>query len=535
MRYQHFLQYCIGSFLIIFLFFSSNVYSQNVGIGTSSPAPSAKLDISSTTGGLLPPRMTTTQRNAIVSPVAGLIIYNITTAQLEIYNGSSWNSMYNALTSTLPVKKLYGTMGFDYIYDIKPTPDGGFIYVGNINSAAGPGTINSGTLIGITNYGLDDAWVVKLDAKGTIEWQKLYGGTGNEEARAIANCTDGGYVITGSSTSSNTGTFTGSMNNGSSDAFVLKLDANGNVQHQKLFGGSLSEVGTDIQQAGDGGFIVASYSFSSNTGSLTGITSNGGTVDGYVIKTDASLNISWQRLTGGTGDDIFNSVVACTDGSFMFTGFSSSSNTGTLLGVSNNGLTDAYIVRLSATGNLIWQKLLGGSGNENAINVIQTADGGFAFAGTATSFGTGTLTGTTNNGSTDGWIVKMDGNGNLQWQKLLGGSSLDNFFHISQLPADGYIVSGHASSSNTGTINLTNNGSIDAWVLRLDATGNTIWQKLYGGSIDESLRHVAVGSDGSILLGTLTSSSNTGFLTGLVNYGGTDIWLLKMDSFGNPL
>ena len=234
-----------------------------VGIGTTSPHNSAKLDISSTSQGLLPPRMITAQRDAISSPSAGLMIYNSTTNEIEFFNGSKWNSISSLIASNLPLNKLFGTTNGDEGYDIKSTPDGGLIIIGTTTF------YDSGTLMDVSGYGSNDCWVLKLDAKGSIQWQKLFGGTGEDIGRFVISTTDGGYAITGNTYTNNNGTFSGTTNNGGSDAFLIKLGASGNIQWQKFFGGSNDETGSCIQQAADGGFLIAGYSLSSNTGTLT--------------------------------------------------------------------------------------------------------------------------------------------------------------------------------------------------------------------------------------------------------------------------
>src|SRR5205807_1686369 len=113
-------------------------------------------------------------------------------------------------------------------------------------------------------------------------------------------------------------------------------------------------------------------------------------------------------------------------------------------------------------GNILWQKLLGGSNNDYAQSIQQTIDGGYIVAGYSNSSNTGTLTGFTNNGIYDSWIIKLDGSGNIQWQKLLGGSGSDFAYSIQQTTDGGYIVAGYSFSSNTGTLaGFTNNGSND--------------------------------------------------------------------------
>ncbi len=516
-------------YTLLFCSICFNVFAQ-VGIGTANPAPSAKLDITSTNQGLLPPRMTTTQRDGIASPAAGLMIYNTSSNEIEFFNGSSWSSISSLLGANLPVKRLYGTYASEYIHDLKETPDGGFIFVGYTVG------YNNGSLTGINSNGNNDCWVVKLDAKGIIQWQKLLGSSASDVGYSVINTSDGGYAITGSAGGGN-GSFTGAIfNNGPTDAFLIKLDVSGNIQWQKLYGGSLTDIGYSLGQTTDGGFVIAGASNSSNTGTLTGFVGNGG-FDSYIIKTDASGNILWQKLAGGNANDLFNSMQVCSDGSLIFLGNSASSSTGTLLGVSNNGIVgtnDSFILKLTSAGTLLWQKLLGGSSEEYGNFVSQTADNGFLLISLSNSNGTGTLTGTVNNGSYDAWIVKIDVNGNLLWQAVLGGSGYENPYFVKETSDNGFLVTGYSNSSNSGTIPFTSNGNNDVWVIKLNTNGSTAWQKLYGGGLDDLNRTAAILPDGSIMLGSYSNSSNTGTLTGLLGYGSNDGWLFKIDKYGNP-
>lgn len=517
--------------ITILLFTVNHIAFSQVGIGITTPASSAQLDITSTTRGLLPPRMATSQRDAIVSPVAGLVIFNTTTGQLEIYNGTSWNSINSLIAANSPVKRLYGTNAAEFVNDLKATPDGGFIFVGST-----PG-FNNGSLMGISSNGNSDCWVVKLDAKGSIDWQKLYGSNAADGGLSVINTTDGGYAVTGYASAAN-GSFNGTVYNGQTDVFILKLDASGNIQWKKLYGGSFSDIGYSIgQTTSDGGYVISGISNSSNTGTLSSITGNGNN-DFYIIKTDASGNILWQKLYGGAHDDQSYCIQVCNDGSLVCFGYAASSNTGNLIGVTNNGAAgtkDAFILKLTSAGALSWQKLLGGSGEEIGFYISQTADNGFIFAAASNSPNNGTLTGTINNGSHDGWMVRTDGNGNLLWQKLLGGLYGEYPYFVKETPDNGFLVTGTSASSNSGTIPYTNNGSADAWVIRLDASGNTMWQRLYGGSLDENnSTTAAILPDGSIMLGSSSTSSNSGTLAGIMGYGSNDAWIFKIDKYGNP-
>ncbi|MEO7264960.1 MAG: hypothetical protein ABIW38_08610, partial [Ferruginibacter sp.] len=149
------------------------------------------------------------------------------------------------------------------------------------------------------------------------------------------------------------------------------------------------------------------------------------------------------------------------------------------------------------------------------------------------SSNTGTLTGVFTNGSLDYWILKLNISGNIQWQKLYGGANDEGFPRIQLTSDGGSIISGYSSSSNTGNlVGLINAGSLDIYILKLDASGNIQWQKLYGGTLLEQPFGIRVLNDGSYIIAGNTSSSNSGTFSGLFNYGGSDIFLLRIDRNG---
>ncbi|RYY53009.1 MAG: hypothetical protein EOO05_21470, partial [Chitinophagaceae bacterium] len=354
-------------FLIIYAMLIAVGNAQNVGIGVPVPAASAKLDVTSTNSGLLPPRMSATQRDDIPSPAAGLIIYNTTSNAIEFFNGTAWYSISNALSNEITnaifanstLNKLIGGYATEKINSFKKTSDGGYVWAGQSNSS------NTGALSGITSNGGFDGWIVKVDGGGNIKWQKLFGGSGVEEATAIQQTGDGGFIVVGHSASSNTGTLTGVISNGSYDCWIMKLDGNGNIQWQRLLGGGPNDYASAVLQTTDGGYVVAGNATSSNTGTLTGIVANGGG-DGWLIKLDANGNTQWQKLLGGSGYETIKSIQQTADAGYILAGMSQSSNTGTLAGVITNGGSDLWIVKTDGAGTLQWQKLLGGAGYELA-------------------------------------------------------------------------------------------------------------------------------------------------------------------------
>ncbi len=435
---------------------------------------------------------------------------------------------------TIQWQKLLGGTGNDQFLNLKTqqTSDGGYIVVGNTIEAGGRGP-GTGTLTGLTNNGSFDGWVVKLDASGNTTWQKLLGGSSDDRLYGVQQTADGGYIAIGYSLSSNNGTLTGITGNGNVDGWIVKLDANGNTTWQKLFGGQSDDYFFGISQTSDGGYIVTGQANSSNSGTLTGSTNNGGAFDGWVIKMDATGTIIWQKLLGGNSVDVFREVRQTTDGGYITAGYSTSSNTGTLTGVINNGAEDGWIVKLDAAGNTTWQKLLGGDGTDYLTPIQQTSDGGYITAlASKSSSNTGTLTGLTNHGDFDGWVIKLDASGNTTWQKLLGGDNDDEFYGCRQTNDGGYVLAGYTRSSNTGTLTgFTNHGNYDGWFVILDAAGNTKTQQLLGGDDDDRFYTIGQTLDGgTILEGYSATPDGSGTFTGIAFNGGAfDGWVLKLN------
>ncbi|HYV93822.1 MAG TPA: aryl-sulfate sulfotransferase [Chitinophagales bacterium] len=316
-----------------------------------------------------------------------------------------------------------------------------------------------------------------------IEWQKSLGGSANDYGNSIQQTTDGGYIVAGS-TSSNDGDVSG--NNGPGDFWVVKLDGSGSLIWQKCLGGSGGEQAYSIQQTTDGGFIVAG-STQSNDGNVSGnhTVVYAPTVDYWVVKLDVDGNLIWQKCLGGFGDDRGQSVEQTSDGGYIVAGYSDS-NDGDVSG--NHGLEDYWIVKLDSDGNLVWQKALGGSSNEYLQSIQQTTDGGFIVAG-RTASNDGDVSG--NHGNDDYWIVRLDTAGEIVWQKCLGGS-IDDGAHSIQQTIDGGFIVGGSSSSNDSDV-TANHGGGDDWIVKLDIVGNIVWQKSLSPAVSPP-RDLCVGA-----------------------------------------
>lgn len=427
-------------------------------------------------------------------------------------------------------QQLFGGAGDELLFALSSssTSDGGSIVGGSTTSS------NTGTFTGLTNNGGLDGLLTKLDANENITLQKLYGGSGDDEILGIRQTSDGGYIAVGDATSSNSGTLTGITNNGGKDGWVMKLDASGNIVWQKLLGGSADDILYSARQTTDGGYIISGDANSTNSGTLTGVTNNGG-LDAWIIKLDASGNTVWQKLLGGSGFDRFIESAQTTDGGYIAVGTATGSD-GTLSGVTSYGDLDGWIVKLDATGNTTWQKLYGGGSQDQFQSVEQTTDGGYITALAAANVnsvnGTYTVAGY---GQYDGWVVKTDSLGNLQWQRLFGTSGQDFFDACHQTSDGGYILTGQASSGaqNQGSLTgLTFNGGYDGWIVKLDGAGDLQWQELLGGNMDDNLTTIHETSDGGYFAAGYTNSAlGTGTLTGLTNNGRNDGWIVKLAPF----
>lgn len=351
----------------------------------------------------------------------------------------------------------------------------------------------------------------------TIQWQKSFGGSNEDYVNHIIETSDGGYALVGKSLSTDIMDYHGNF-----DLIVMKLDNAGNVQWQRLLGGSGVDEGHTIKQTSDGGFIIAAES-NSNDGDITG--HHGGVYprDAWIIKLSSIGNIQWQKSIGGDGDDTAYSIQQTSDGGYIFSGYSNSNNGDLTL---NYGGYDFLIVKLNSAGTIVWQKTFGGSDYDYSESIQQTSDGGYIVAGATNSYN-GDVT--SNQGSGDWWIIKLNANGALQWQKSFGGTNFDVAHSIKQTLDGGYIVAGMTHSSD-GDVTNHHGIFVDIWVVKISSNGILQWQKALGGSeIDSSTLSIAQIPNGDYIISGYTYS-NDGDITN--NHGNYDYWLANLNSSG---
>lgn len=361
-----------------------------------------------------------------------------------------------------------------------------------------------------------------LQAQPAIEWQQCLGGTSVEDGRYIVQTSDGGYVMIGT-TFSNNGDVTG--NHGAGDVWLVKLTNLGTIQWQRSLGGTGGDRGSCIQEVVGGGYLLAGYTFS-NDGDVSGHHNpTGADSDVWVVRLDNDGTIVWQRCVGGTGADQAAAVRETPDGGAIVAG-ESYSNNGDVSG--NHGGGDAWLVKLSSTGMIEWQRCYGGSSWDVASDVWPTADGGFVVAGWTKSHN-GDVVGVHGLIAEDFWVLKLNGAGQIEWQRCLGGTLDDRASSIQPTSDGGYVVAGYtASEFNDGDVSGIHGGA-DYWIVKLNASGSLEWQKCLGGSSTDFGYSVDQSSDGGYLVGGWTGS-NDGDVT--VAMGSWDFWIVRLNQAG---
>lgn len=251
-------------------------------------------------------------------------------------------------------QKTYGALQWDEGRSVLQTPDGGYVIAGFTSSFGVDGT---------------DVWLFKTDDQGEIKWSSFFGGPGLEAALSVVQAQDGGYVLTG---------YTTSFGAGNEDVWLIKTDSVGQMEWNRTFGGFYQDYGRSVTATADGGYIIAGYTYSYIPGSSWA----------WLIKTDISGNMTWDRFFGGDNGARANSVRQTPEGGYIVCGSTSSSGAGS---------SDLWLVRTDVSGALQWDLNFGGTDWDEGHSVCTATDGGFFAAGSTRSFGAG---------SADGWLVR---------------------------------------------------------------------------------------------------------------------------------
>jgi len=327
-----------------------------------------------------------------------------------------------------------------------------------------------------TSYGagIHDVWLIKTDSDGNEEWNKTYGGADWDIGYSIIQTDEGGYAITGQ---------TSSYGAGMLDAWLIKTDLDGNEEWNKTYGGIEGDTGSFLQQTNDDGFVIV------------------GSSESYV-----SDGCAWIIKTDSTGKELWNTTIVTSDHSHAYSIEQTSDGGYILTGWVYKGW-DVLLVKLDADGNEEWRKTFGSSGCEIGYSVHQTKDEGYIITGYTSSYGAE---------DDNIWLIKTDSDGNKEWDKTYGGKNREKGYSCQITDDDGYIIVGITAEPDQYPS--------DILLIKTDSAGNKQWEKVFGKAkfdIGNSIQQV---SDGGYVI-----TGYTGQNIGL-NY---DVILIKVAAFDN--
>ncbi|MCB0312233.1 MAG: hypothetical protein KDH84_03055, partial [Calditrichaeota bacterium] len=279
-----------------------------------------------------------------------------------------------------------------------------------------------------------------------------FGGEDDEEAYAVLQTADGGYVFAG---------YTKSLGLGGNDVLLIKADSIGNSQWIRTFGGAQDDEGYSLQQTTDGGFIIAGVTSSFGAGGR----------DVWLIKTDSAGNETWNRTLGGFGSDGAWSVQQTSDGGYILTGWTFSYGPGFL--------GNAWLVKTDSAGIEQWDQVFGGDDVDRGYSVRETTGGGYILTGYTSSSGAGLY---------DMLLIRTDAAGNAEWNRAFGGSGRDYGNAVQQTSDGGFIITGYTLSFGAG--------GDDLWVVKTDSSGNEAWNRTYGGGSSDVGYDIQPTADG---------------------------------------
>jgi hypothetical protein len=329
----------------------------------------------------------------------------------------------------------------------------------------------------------NDFYLIKTDSLANVTWSKIYSGDVSDQAFAMQPTTDGGYILAGYTTSF------GVLYN---DACLLKIDANGDTLWEKNYGASGFEFANTVTQTSDGGYIFAGYS-EGNT-----IFNSQGSI--YLVKVNSTGTVQWKKILGPSGQITDGySIKQTTDKGYILTGYTNGYG-------EING--DAYLMKLDSTGNPVFVKTYGNKGSDWGYSVQQTTDGGFIIGGSYSLDSTSR--------DIDAYIIKTDANGDTLWTRTYGGTGFDYGQSITQTSDGGYALGGYTNSFSTG--------DYDVFLLKVNANGDTLFTRTFGGYNDDEANFITQTSDGGF---ALAGQSNS------FGMGDYDFYFVKTDANGN--
>lgn len=443
-----------------------------------------------------------------------------------------------AQDQTIAYQNSLGGSRQEYLFDAIPTPDSGFLIAGSSISG------QSGTLTTESKGDLD-YWICKMDAHNNLQWQKRYGGPKMDLLQSVKTTSDGGYILAGISSSGKGGDKIHGCQ-GSTDFWIIKIDSNGGIQWQQTIGGSGQEKLHSIVQTPDGGYALAGASNSSKSkADANGVialhlkteASQGG-LDFWMVKLHANGHVAWQKTLGGKFQDELKVIQPLVNNEYLLGGYSNSTQSGDKT-TNPIGLGDYWILKVNATGEIIWQQTLGGTGDDVLVSLMQTQDGGFVIGGNSGPETNGGSNRSAKNSTksksniqgADFWVVKLDAEGTSDWQETYNFGSKDVLSTLTEDTDGSLIIGGFAQSElkNDGKglrVSKEKEGINDYIALKIDGKGKEVWSQAVGSRGDEVLKKVIPTGDGGYLLAGTSNGNKSRDKNSTAQ--GNDYWVVKL-------
>ncbi|WP_162056439.1 malectin domain-containing carbohydrate-binding protein [Pontibacter pamirensis] len=365
---------------------------------------------------------------------------------------------------------------------------------------------------------------MKADRNGTKLWDKTLGGNAGDYLQDIVATPDGGYLLGGFSLSG-VGNDKTTPNQGGYDYWIVKLDRNGVKLWDKTFGGTSDDRLYALVATADGGFLLGGYSNSGSNGDKS-VADKGG-FDYWVIKINGNGDKQWDKVFGGTSNDQLQALISTVDGGFLLGGTSSSSIGGDKSQGSRR--QDYWIIKISSSGAKQWDKTFSGNRNDALTALVATQDGGYLVGGSSDSnAGYDKSEANRGNLTTDYWILKVNRSGVKQWDKTLGGSQHDFLSSMLTTPDGDHLLGGYSYSGKGGDKGEASKGKADCWLIKINSSGNKVWGRTWGGSNHDYNIAMVAATNSSYFLGNF-SFSGRGFDKGEASKGSADYWLMNME------
>jgi gliding motility-associated-like protein len=399
---------------------------------------------------------------------------------------------------TVAWDKTYGGKGYETLDDALKTEDDGFLLIGSTNSPVGNEVSEAGRA--------QDFWVVRIDSTGKKLWDKRYSSGDNDYndvcLAAVQNTE--GYLLVGEK---NTGVniYTDNPVDGHRDIWVVQIRPSGEVIWEKSYGADGEDQAFSIVKLSDGDYIIGGHTDSKPDG-INKTSEAKGNRDIWLIRIKPNGNVVWERSYGGNGKDEYPYLTVTQDGNVIVAASSTSSESGDKKS-KTKGSKDFWILKISPTnGNIIWEKDYGANDLEELHNVLELKDGSLIVCGNSESGVFGDKT-TPNYGQADYWIIKLDKDGNKIWDRSFGGSGPDRAINLDQNKTGYFLVCGQSQSNPSGTKEDSAKGAIDFWILYLKDNGDLVWEKNIGGYLNDPVFKMVKFKDGSYLVCGLSNSN----------------------------